>query len=256
MAMSCCLPRLLKWKRPESDSPEANKDHTQSLENHVGLPPNANDSYGTGIGTPPTTAPTTAELDQLAHWSNDTREPEVVNAHEFDATGFQQNLSLPGLAVPNLPMTKEPDKAVQANVELSRDLWEDAFGKMDEGKQKLLGQIKEPDGPHVVDTVAKQTEKMYREHEEKGWEADFKKRFDSALKSVIKCKELIGACVVSDPTGHAAAAWTIVSLGLHSTVGTERNGQARNNSESLRITSRKSRTASSHRSKLSDYNSA
>ena len=212
--MSCCLPKLLKWKRPKSDSPEANKDHTQSLENHVGLPPKANDSYGTGIGTPPTTVPTTAERNQLAHRSNDTRESEVVNAHELDATAFQQNLSLPGTAVSSLPMTHEPDKAVHANVKLSRDLWEEAFMKLDKGKQDLFREIETPHGPHVVERVAKQTEEMYREHEERGWEANFKKGFESALKSIFKCKELISKCVALDPTGHAAAAWTIVSLGL------------------------------------------
>ena len=55
---------------------------------------------------------------------------------------------------------------------------------------------------------------MYREHKGKGWKATFKKGFESALKSVIKCKELISACLASGPTGHADAAWTIVSHGL------------------------------------------
>ena len=62
--------------------------------------------------------------------------------------------------------------------------------------------------------MAKQTEQLYREHDGRGWEANFKKGFESVLKSVIKCRELIGACLASDPTGHVAVAWTIVSLGL------------------------------------------
>ena len=212
--MSCCLPRLFKWKRPESHSPEADKDHIQSLENHVGLPPKVNVSSDTGFENPHTTAPTYAERAQLADRSNDTRESEVLNAREVDTTSFQQNLSPPGASIPGLPMTNEPDKAVCTTVKLSRDLWEEAFTTLDKDKQDLLCKIERPHGPKVVDRVAKETEKMYREHEERGWEANFKKGFESALKSVIKCKEIISTCVASDPTGHAAAAWTIVSLGL------------------------------------------
>ena len=214
MSMSCCLPRLLIWKRPERDSLEADKDHTQSLKNHVGLPPKVNVSSDTGFGNPHTMASTYAERAQLADWSNDTRKSEVLNAHELDTTSFQQNLSPPGTSVPGFPMTNEPDKAVCTNIKLSRDLWEEAFTTLDKDKQDLLCKIENPHGPNVVDRVAKQTEKMYREHEERGWEANFKKGLESALKSVIKCKELISTCVASDPTGHAAAAWTIVSLGL------------------------------------------
>lgn len=42
----------------------------------------------------------------------------------------------------------------------------------------------------------------------------FKKGFESALKCILKCKELISACLASDPTGHAAGAWAIISFGL------------------------------------------
>ena len=197
-----------------SDSLEANEDHTPNLESHAGLPPKSNVSSDTGIGTPHTTAPTTAERDQLAHRSNGLRESEVANVYEVDATGSQQDLARPGTAVSGLPMTDEPGKAVGANVKPGRDLWEEAFTKLDKGKQDLLCKFEKPHGSEVVDGVAKQTEQLYLEHEGRGWEATLKKRFESALKSVIKCKELIGACLASDPTGHAAAAWTIVSLGL------------------------------------------
>ena len=197
-----------------SDSLEANEDHTRNLESHAGLPPKSNISSDTGIGTPHTTASTTAERGQLAHRSNDLRECEVVNVYEVDATGSQLVLPRPGTAVSGLPMTDEPGKAVGATVKPRRDLWEEAFTKLDKGKQDLLCKFEISHGPKVVDRVAKQTEELYGEHVGRGWEATLKKRFESALKSVIKCKELIGACLASDPTGHAAAAWTIVSLGL------------------------------------------
>ena len=214
VAMSCCLPRLLKWKRPVSESLEANGDHTQSLKSHSGLPPKSNVSSNIEFETPHTNAPTTVERDQSGHRSNDSRESEVVNAHDVDATGFQQDLSPSGTAIPTSPIINEPDKAVRANVKLRRDLWEEAFARLDKGKQDLLCEIKNPHGPKIVDSVAKQTEQMYREHEGRGWGANFKKGFESVLKSVLKCRELIGTCLASDPTGHAAAAWTIVSLGL------------------------------------------
>ena len=197
-----------------SESLEANGDHSQSLESHSGLPPKSNVSSDIGFETPHTNAPTTVERDQPAHRSNDSRESEVVSAHDVDATGFQQDLSPSGTAITSAPIINKPDKAVRANVKLRRDLWEEASAKLDKSKQDLLCEIENPHGPNIVDSVAKQTEQLYREHEGRGWEANFKKGFESVLKPVIKCRELIGACLASDPTGHAAAAWTIVSLGL------------------------------------------
>ena len=197
-----------------NESLEANGDHTQSLESYAGLPPKLNVSSNTGIGNSHTIGPTTAEWDQLAHESNELRECEAVDAHEVDATGFQQDLPPLGRATLSFQITNEPDKAVSANVRPSRDLWEEAFTKLDKDKQDLLCKVERPQGPKVVDNVAKQTEQLYREHERRGWQANFKKGFESVLKSVLECRELIGACLASDPTGYAAAAWTIVSLGL------------------------------------------
>ena len=197
-----------------SDSLQANEDHTQSLESHAVLPPKLNVSSDIGSGTPHKNAPTTVEQDQSARRSNDLGESDVVHAHEVDAMGYQQYLSPSGTAIPSSSIINEPDEAARANVKLHRDLWEEVFNKLDKGKQDLLCNFGKPHGPNVVDKVAKQTEPLYREHGGRGWEASFKKGFESVLKSVIKCKELIGVFLASDPTGHAAAAWTIVSLGL------------------------------------------
>ena len=197
-----------------SESLEANGDHTQSLKSHSGLPPKSNVSSDIEFEIPHTNAPTTVERDQSAHRSNDSRESEVVNAHDVDATGFQQDLSSSGTAIPTSPIINKPDKAVHANGKLRRDLWEEAFAQLDKGKKDLLCETGNSHGPNIVDSVAKQTEQIYREHEGRGWEANFKKGFESVLKSVIKYRELIGACLASDPTGHAAAAWAMVSFGL------------------------------------------
>ena len=112
---------------------------------------------------------------------------------------------------------------VPAVAKQSRDLWEEAFTKLDNDRQDLLSKLEHRHGGKVVEQVAEQTEQLYREREERGWKIsrsggksniNLRAAFKKILTSILKFKQLISAGMALEPTGHAAAAWTIVSLGL------------------------------------------
>lgn len=123
----------------------------------------------------------------------------------------------------DLPGSSLSGANVPVDAEQSRDLWEEAFAKLDNDKKDLLSKIENPHGGKVVEQVAEQTEQIYREREERGWKIsrsegksniNLRAAFKKILTSILKFKELISAGMACEPTGHAAAAWTIVSLGL------------------------------------------
>ena len=116
--------------------------------------------------------------------------------------------------ISRIPKANKQDEALPADAKQTWDLWKEAYVKLSKHKHDLLSKIEEPQGRGVVEKVAEQIEQSYCKHEGNRWGIAFKKGFESALKSVLKCKELINACLASDPTGHPAAAWTIISLGL------------------------------------------
>lgn len=114
------------------------------------------------------------------------------------------------------------NSAVKSNRQ-RRNLWQEAFAKLDDRQRDLLSKIEESQGPIVVQTVADETEKRYREfHKGRGKMSQDKDKNDinlraaaeKILSSVLRSKKLIDAGVAFDPTGHAASAWTIISLGL------------------------------------------
>ena len=116
-----------------------------------------------------------------------------------------------------------PDDGPPATVRVNRNLWEEAFAKLDDVQRDLLSKIEQPRGPEIIVTLAKQTEEKYIEHQQRGWKIsrgqgkpgiNLRAVFQKSLSSVLKFKGLIDAGVAFDPTGHASSAWAIVSLGL------------------------------------------
>ena len=107
-----------------------------------------------------------------------------------------------------------------------RNLWQEAFAALDGAQQDLLSSIENDQGSNLVQSVvsmADETAKRYHKSQEAGWKmswADGKSEINlraaaqKTLSSVLRFKELVGAGVALDPTGHAASAWTIISLGL------------------------------------------
>ncbi len=105
----------------------------------------------------------------------------------------------------------------------ARNLWQEAFTKLDEDKKVLLSKIELPQGPKTVEQIAEQAKQSYLEHEKRGWKVsrangksdiNLRATFRKAISSILEFKELVSAGIAFDPTGHAATAWTIVSLGL------------------------------------------
>jgi hypothetical protein len=104
-----------------------------------------------------------------------------------------------------------------------QDLWGIAFGKLDEGQQAILSEIKSklnsPDEQDntktevAVDEVVRLTKDRYKKFQVK---ADGKLHQSSKkiLNAALSFKEIIGAAAGLDPTQHAASVWAIVSIGL------------------------------------------
>ena len=108
----------------------------------------------------------------------------------------------------------------------NRDLWQEAFAALDGVQQDLLSSIENHPGPNLVQSVADETTKRYHESQEAGWkmsrangksEINLRAAAEKTLSSVLRFKDLVDAGVAFDPTGHAASAWTIISLGLRIT---------------------------------------
>ena len=106
-----------------------------------------------------------------------------------------------------------------------RNLWQEAFAALDGVQQDLLSSI-ENHQTKLVQSVADETSKRYRESQEAGWklsrangksEINLRAAAKKTLSSVLRFKDLVDAGVAFDPTGHAASAWTIISLGLRIT---------------------------------------
>lgn len=130
-------------------------------------------------------------------------------------------------ALPHRPAASSEPEVAEEPVPVialrNRNLWEEAFANLQDAQRDLLSRIEKPQGPNIVEQVAKQTEKRYREHEERGWkisrregksDVNLRATFRKGLSSILRFKGLISAGVAFDPTGHASSAWAVVSLGL------------------------------------------
>ena len=232
--MYCCLKRPSKSKSPVKEVLETFGDYAQSRESKSRLAPQPSVSSEAGNENPKPAGLVTAELDsneseigwfhgavspakepdQLHLRLSNSNENEVTDSEEVVPVIAQQDPLLRDGAISAVPKANRLDEAVPADAKQTRDLWKEAYAKLSKDKQDLLSKMEEPQGCSVVEKVAEQIEMSYHKHEGKRWEMAFKKGFESALKSVLKCKELISACLASDPTGHAAGAWAIISLGL------------------------------------------
>ncbi|KAB8076271.1 WD40-repeat-containing domain protein [Aspergillus leporis] len=103
------------------------------------------------------------------------------------------------------------------------DLWKTAYDQLDDEERRILSTIQIPTNPNkkgknsqvnvLISQVISITEEQYEKYQQK---ADGKLRESSQkiINAALSFKDIIGAIAASDPTNHAASAWTIVSLGL------------------------------------------
>lgn len=116
-----------------------------------------------------------------------------------------------------------PEESVSKLGRRSRNLWQEAFAKPNDVQQDSFSYIEKPQGSSVVQKVADETEKRYRESQKAGWkisggkdkrDINLRAAAKKILSSVLWSKKLIDAGIAFDPTGYSASAWTIISLGL------------------------------------------
>lgn len=199
--MLCCLQRPWKSKKP------ANPDHVQSPESQSDLPLKTIISSGTEVGSPLEAVPNTAEPDRLQRRSSDSNKSGVGHPPDALPAVAKQNPSAPREADPGVSIAENLKRPVPADTKRSRDLWEEAFKQLDKPKRDLLFQTAIPQGSNIAERLEKQvTEQIEKSYHE----TPLKK----VLEPVLRFNGLISAGVACDPTGHAAAAWGIVSLGL------------------------------------------
>ena len=119
-----------------------------------------------------------------------------------------------------------PGSTILEEVTRKRNLWQEAFAALDGVQQDLLSSIENHQGRNPVYSVADETKKIYDESREAGWkmsrangksEINLRAAAKKTLSAVLRFKTLVDAGVAFDPTGHAASAWTIISLGLRIT---------------------------------------
>ncbi|KAE8402302.1 hypothetical protein BDV37DRAFT_295452 [Aspergillus pseudonomiae] len=119
------------------------------------------------------------------------------------------------------PSNVKPKVATVGNP-VKRDLWKEAFISLPDDRKRYLMVKEGCSTVDVIKNVIKTTEQKYKEWKEGGLKIrrrdgnDFDVR-DSAekiLHCAFQARDLISKAVSLDPTGHASAAWSIVSVGL------------------------------------------
>jgi hypothetical protein len=121
-----------------------------------------------------------------------------------------------------------------------KDLWQSAFDQLDQDEQDVLLQRNISTSSNkndennlrtaqLINEVIKITKERYEGYQQggikirrsTGEEIDLRKTSQKIIDAALSFKDIINAGVAFDPTGHAASAWAVVSLGL--TVRVENN---------------------------------
>lgn len=107
---------------------------------------------------------------------------------------------------------------------LPRDPWKSAFDQLGQEERDALKTGHVPSSTtDALNNVIETTKEKYEEYQEKGGirvrkstgeEVNIRKVAKRIIDVTLSVKEVISAGVACDPTGHAASAWAIVSLGL------------------------------------------
>lgn len=105
-----------------------------------------------------------------------------------------------------------------------QDLWKSAFDLLSrEERNALQTNLVSSSTTATLNDVIETTREKYEIYQEKGGirirkstgeEVNIRKISKKIINATLSFKEVISAGVACDPTGHAASAWAIVSLGL------------------------------------------
>lgn len=240
MKMPCGLECPSKVKKLLNKARNTSEDHVQSPESRSRLPLKHKTSRKVEDSNSKEATPANAEPGKVQRWSSCSSKPKVGTSHENVLTAEKadrlqhqlsdskitgvgqshdpipastQHVSWPAQSAPGFSETRDPDEALPAGAKPNRDLWKEAEKGLSEDDLRRLSTIDKARGSNIVKQVEKMTEQSNPEH----GKGKVKTAFQSALKSVLTCKDLINSAVECDSTGHAAAAWTLVSFGLQMT---------------------------------------
>ena len=189
------------------------EDHVQTPGSRSGLPPRNLNPSKTGVANSQSTTPANAEPDNLQHHSSTSDTSAVGTPHEAIPAVAEHGSLLAEEATPGLSDSSEQFENLPEGSAPRRDLWKEAHEKLSQDKQDLLSKIETVEGSKVVKQVVEQISRKYPKDGKGPW----KTAFESTLKSILVSKEVISSAVSCDPTGYAATAWTVVSLGLQMT---------------------------------------
>ncbi|KAJ5647182.1 hypothetical protein N7490_003554 [Penicillium lividum] len=171
-----------------------------------------------------------------AHTDHTSVTPEPVHLAPINTEPVTPVPTTPGETLKAQPQPIDPSTP--------QDLWQCAFEQLDQKDQDVLRSghqsvSKERDEidfrpKNIVEQVIESTENMYHEYQQEGGikvknpmgeDVELRKVAEKILNAAISVQNVINKGVACDPTGHAASAWALVSLGLTMT----RNHQDRRN---------------------------
>lgn len=105
---------------------------------------------------------------------------------------------------------------------MPRSLWEIAQEQLDDESKKLLQRGSDDSIENVLDYLITETRDKYTQFKNgdleirrrEGGPFDFCESAKKVIVFTLQAQELVKSVAGFDPTGHAAAAWSVVSFGL------------------------------------------
>jgi hypothetical protein len=101
------------------------------------------------------------------------------------------------------------------------DLWQSAFEKLGDKERTILSIIQVPTTsndyekhPRALASVSEVIRLTEEQYERSKVDRRIRESSQRIINAALSFKDIISAVAASDPTHHAASAWTIVSLGL------------------------------------------
>ncbi|KAI2863432.1 hypothetical protein CBS63078_2983 [Aspergillus niger] len=116
----------------------------------------------------------------------------------------------------------QPNSCVAAP-DSPKDLWQEAFDKLDQPARDKLCSIRNADGglharpEELLQSIVQTTQRQYDEDEKRNGESKTRQLrvyAHKTLSAALSFQSVISAAAACDPTGHATTAWTFVSLAL------------------------------------------
>jgi hypothetical protein len=140
----------------------------------------------------------------------------LFRRHKDEAEGGITTSALP----PDAPKSDVQSNR-SAHPSTPKDLWQSAFEKLGDKERTILSTIpvsttsnvndKYPQALASISEVIRLTEEQY---EQSKVDRRIRESSQRIINAALSFKDIISAVAASDPTHHAASAWTIVSLGL------------------------------------------